>query len=42
VTIVRSQIDRARGYLRDGNVEDALKSLNRAFKEASNDHEEPS
>ncbi len=34
VTIVRSKIDRARAYIRDGKIEDALKALNGAIREA--------
>jgi Tfp pilus assembly protein PilF len=37
VTIVRSKIDRARRYLRDGNIEDALKSLNGAIQETTDE-----
>jgi hypothetical protein len=37
VTIVRSKIDRARRYIRDGKIEDALKSLNGAIQEAGDD-----
>jgi hypothetical protein len=34
VTIVRSKIDRARSYIREGKIEDALKALNAAIREA--------
>jgi tetratricopeptide (TPR) repeat protein len=37
VTIVRSKIDRAQRYLRDGNIEDAIKALNEAIQEAPAD-----
>lgn len=37
VTIVRSKIDRARRYIRDGNIEDALKALNSAIQEVADE-----
>jgi Tfp pilus assembly protein FimV len=37
VTLMRSRIDRARRYLRDGNPEDAMKALNLALSNSEGD-----